>query len=82
MRWLLRTRIGRAKELLERTDLPVDQVAHQSGFRSVATFRHHFGQYTETTPQRYRSAFYGRSGPRRKHDLLSGCAPRSLGFRG
>lgn len=64
MRWLLRTRIGRAKELLERTDLTVDQVAHQSGFRSVATFRYHFGQQTETTPQRYRSAFSAQHRPR------------------
>src|SRR5581483_679073 len=60
MRWLLRTRIRRAKELLERTDLGIDQVAQQSGFRSVATFRHHFSQQTDTTPQRYRAAFSGR----------------------
>ncbi|HZZ48466.1 MAG TPA: helix-turn-helix domain-containing protein [Pseudonocardia sp.] len=64
MRWLLRTRIHRAKELLERTDLSVDQVAHQTGFRSAVTFRHHFGRFTETTPQRYRSAFSSRNRPR------------------
>jgi transcriptional regulator GlxA family with amidase domain len=63
MRWLLRTRIRRAKELLERTDLSVDQVAHLSGFRSVATFRHHFSQHTETTPQRYRSTFSSQHRP-------------------
>lgn len=61
MRWLLRTRIHRAKELLERTDLSVDQIAHQTGFRSVVTFRHHFGRFTETTPQRYRTTFSARN---------------------
>lgn len=63
MRWLLRSRIRRAKELLERTDLAIDLVAQQSGFRSVATFRHHFSQHTDTTPQRYRAAFSGRQAP-------------------
>jgi transcriptional regulator GlxA family with amidase domain len=68
MRWLLRTRIHRAKELLERTDLSVDQVAHQTGFRSVVTFRHHFGRFTETTPQRYRSTFSARNRSRADQD--------------
>ncbi|WP_156754384.1 GlxA family transcriptional regulator [Actinokineospora pegani] len=57
MHWLLRTRIRRAQELLESTDLSVDRIAHDVGFRSTSTFRHHFGRLTETTPQRYRRAF-------------------------
>lgn len=64
MQWLLRTRIRRAQQLLERTDLPVERVAHEAGFRSVVTFRHHFGRLVATTPQRYRHTF-GAATPRR-----------------
>ena len=59
MHWLLRTRIRRAQELLETSDVPVDRVAHDTGFRSVTTFRHHFARLTETTPHRYRQTFNG-----------------------
>jgi transcriptional regulator GlxA family with amidase domain len=35
----------------------VDRVAHASGFRSEATFRHHFSRITATTPGHYRRSF-------------------------
>lgn len=57
MSWLLRTRVQRARELLESTDWPVDVVAAESGFRSTATFRHHFGRITSVAPGQYRRAF-------------------------
>lgn len=55
--WLLRTRVRRAQELLERTDWPVDRVATACGFQSTATFRHHFGRVTAVTPGQYRRTF-------------------------
>lgn len=60
--WLLRTRVRRAKELLEVTDLPVDRIAREVGFRSPSTFRHHFGRFTRTTPREYRRSFSGGRG--------------------
>jgi AraC family transcriptional regulator, transcriptional activator FtrA len=62
MQWLLRARIRRAQQLLERTDLPVERIAHEVGFGSVTTFRHHFGRVVETTPHRYRHTFGGAAG--------------------
>ena len=55
--WLLRARVRRAQELLERTDWPVDRVAAACGFRSTATFRHHFGRVIAVTPGHYRRTF-------------------------
>lgn len=55
--WLLRARVRRAQELLERTDWPIDRVTTASGFRSTATFRHHFGRVTAVTPAHYRRSF-------------------------
>jgi transcriptional regulator GlxA family with amidase domain len=41
LRWLLHQRIDRAKELLEITGLPMDQVARESGPDSAASLRKH-----------------------------------------
>ncbi|MCK2125054.1 helix-turn-helix domain-containing protein, partial [Pseudomonas sp. PNPG3] len=43
MQWVLRARIDRARELLERTDLTVTQIAGASGLRSDTNLRRHFG---------------------------------------
>lgn len=61
MDWLLRTRVRRAKELLESTSWSVDRVAAETGFRSTVTFRHHFGRIAQVTPARYRRTFGDRS---------------------
>ena len=55
--WLLRARVRRAQELLERTDWPVDRVASACGFQSTATFRYHFGRVAAVTPGHYRRTF-------------------------
>ncbi|HEX6339785.1 GlxA family transcriptional regulator [Umezawaea sp.] len=55
--WLLRTRVRRAKELLERTTWSIDRIAAETGFRSTVTFRHHFGRLVRVTPARYRRTF-------------------------
>ncbi|WP_114907168.1 GlxA family transcriptional regulator [Ornithinimicrobium murale] len=57
--WLLQSRLQRALELLERTDLPVDRVAEEAGFGTAAALRHRMRQGLATTPQAYRRTFAG-----------------------
>jgi len=55
--WLHQQRILRARELLERTDASVDQVAASCGLGTAATLRRHFHRATGVTPTAYRSTF-------------------------
>ncbi|GAB2611648.1 GlxA family transcriptional regulator [Pseudactinotalea suaedae] len=55
--WLLQQRVLRARELLERTDSSVEQIASEVGFSSAALLRSHFQTAVGTSPQRYRRAF-------------------------
>ncbi|BAL88574.1 putative AdpA-family transcriptional regulator [Actinoplanes missouriensis 431] len=55
--WLLSRRLDRARTLLETTSLPVEQVATESGFASVVTFRQRFAAAYATTPSSYRRRF-------------------------
>ncbi|MFF4991422.1 GlxA family transcriptional regulator [Streptosporangium saharense] len=57
LRWLLRARVERARELLESTNLPVERVAERCGFGSPATFRARFAQRSGVSPSAYRAAF-------------------------
>ncbi len=59
-RWLLDQRLRRAEELLERTNLPVDQVAANSGFTAGDTLRHHFTTRRGVSPAAYRRTFQNR----------------------
>ncbi|MER7701484.1 helix-turn-helix domain-containing protein [Kitasatospora sp. NPDC097605] len=54
-RYLLRLRLQRARELLERTDEPVEAIAARTGFASPAALRPHFARLTGTTPRAYRA---------------------------
>ncbi|MFD7924247.1 GlxA family transcriptional regulator [Streptomyces sp. NPDC059740] len=60
LRWLLNARLGRARELLETTDHPVDRVADECGLGTAANLRLHFRRALDTTPTAYRRTF-GRS---------------------
>lgn len=55
--WLIDARIERARELLEGTDLSIDEVAHRSGFNTAATLRHHFRRKLQLSPLDYRERF-------------------------
>jgi transcriptional regulator GlxA family with amidase domain len=55
--WLLDQRVLAARQLLERTGLPVEQVAVRSGFSTAAALRDHFARRVATTPTAYRRAF-------------------------
>ncbi|WP_197321160.1 GlxA family transcriptional regulator [Saccharomonospora sp. NB11] len=57
--WLLRQRVERARQLLERTDLPVERVAAATGFSTTVSLRQHFARTLGVTPSRYRQTFRG-----------------------
>jgi transcriptional regulator GlxA family with amidase domain len=55
--WLLSQRLHRAEELLETTDLPIEQVADRVGYRSAAVFREQFAHRRGVAPRDYRRTF-------------------------
>jgi transcriptional regulator GlxA family with amidase domain len=55
--WLHRQRIGRTKELLETTDLTVEEIAAQVGLGTPANLRVHFRRATSLSPIRHRQLF-------------------------
>ncbi|MBG0852331.1 helix-turn-helix domain-containing protein [Streptomyces spinoverrucosus] len=59
MNWLIQQRVERARELLEESDLPVDQVAAQVGLGTAANLRQHFHAAVGTSPSAYRATFRG-----------------------
>lgn len=56
-RWLLGQRVALARDLLETTDAPIEDVAQQAGFPSAAALRMHLRRHTATTPSGYRRTF-------------------------
>ncbi|MBT2501520.1 GlxA family transcriptional regulator [Curtobacterium sp. ISL-83] len=58
MQWVLRARIDLARELLERSDLGVDQVAAQAGLGTDANLRLHFRRVLGVSPSAYRRTFH------------------------
>ncbi|GAA2192328.1 GlxA family transcriptional regulator [Streptomyces tricolor] len=57
LQWLLHQRIERAKELLETTRLPMDQVAAACGLGTADSLRAHLVRRTGLTPSAYRAQF-------------------------
>jgi transcriptional regulator GlxA family with amidase domain len=57
--WLNSQRVLRAQELLETTDLNIDEIARESGFGHSVLLRHHFAKVLDTSPQSYRRTFRG-----------------------
>jgi len=55
--WVVRERLRRAQQLLETTDLPVDEVARRVGFGTAGVLRHHFNAVLAVSPQAYRRRF-------------------------
>jgi transcriptional regulator GlxA family with amidase domain len=62
-KWLSLQRVHRARELLESSDLGIDQVATQCGFGSAALLRHHFTRQVGVAPSDYRRTFSRTSEP-------------------
>lgn len=57
LQWLLHQRVERAKELLETTTLPLDQVARACGLGTADSLRGHLVRRTGLTPSAYRAQF-------------------------
>ncbi|WP_246576530.1 helix-turn-helix domain-containing protein [Actinospica durhamensis] len=57
LQWLLHQRLERARELLETTDLSLEQVAHHSGLGTADSLRQHLVRRSGITPSAYRAAF-------------------------
>lgn len=57
--WLTEARVERARELLESTDLPIEEIARLSGFGTAATLRNHFRRRVRLSPMEYRARFTG-----------------------
>ncbi|WP_031065588.1 GlxA family transcriptional regulator [Streptomyces sp. NRRL WC-3742] len=57
LQWLLYQRVIRAQELLETTELPMEQVARLSGLATTDSLRRHLAGRTGLTPSAYRAAF-------------------------
>jgi len=55
--WLIQERLGRARELLEGSQWPVERIADACGFGSADTLRHHFRRTLKVSPARYRERF-------------------------
>ncbi|MFF1406099.1 GlxA family transcriptional regulator [Streptomyces sp. NPDC058294] len=66
LQWLLHQRVERARELLETTTLPMDQVAAACGLGTADSLRAHLVRRTGLTPSAYRARFGrpGGTGPR------------------
>jgi len=60
-RWLIDQRVSAAQELLESSDLSVEQIAARLGFGSADLFRKHFRARVSVAPSRYRETFRQRT---------------------
>ncbi|NEA48936.1 helix-turn-helix domain-containing protein [Streptomyces sp. SID10815] len=56
-RWLIQQRVSRARDLLESSDLTVDQIAGRVGFATGASLRQHLHASIGVSPQAYRRTF-------------------------
>jgi transcriptional regulator GlxA family with amidase domain len=57
MRWLHVQRLSLVRELLESTDLSIEQIARRAGMGNGANLRHHFVRTAGVTPTDYRRTF-------------------------
>ncbi|MEU4442079.1 helix-turn-helix domain-containing protein [Actinosynnema sp. NPDC050801] len=62
-RWLTVQRVLRARQLLEETQLTVEEVAQRAGFGTAALLRHHFTTVVGVPPKDYRRSFAHRRPP-------------------
>jgi transcriptional regulator GlxA family with amidase domain len=60
--WIIRQRVSRARELLESTELTVDQIAGQVGFATAASLRQHMHATIGVAPLAYRHTFQATAG--------------------
>ncbi|MEU3216502.1 helix-turn-helix domain-containing protein [Streptomyces sp. NPDC006971] len=61
VQWLTRQRVERARQLLESTDLSIDQVARDAGFGTATSLRQHLQAVLGVSPSAYRRTFRERA---------------------
>lgn len=61
LQWLLRQRVHRAQELLETTDLSIEDISRHCGFGTSIAMRQHFAKHIKTSPTTYRQTFRTRT---------------------
>nr|WP_203720549.1 helix-turn-helix domain-containing protein [Actinoplanes brasiliensis] len=64
-RWLIQQRVERARGLLERTDLSIEEIAVTAGFGTAGSMRLHLQAELGVSPSAYRTTFRGRDRPAR-----------------
>ncbi|MER5547811.1 GlxA family transcriptional regulator [Streptomyces sp. CG4] len=57
MQWVMRARVDLARELLERSERSIEQIAAEVGLGTGTNLRTHFQQILGTTPSEYRRTF-------------------------
>jgi transcriptional regulator GlxA family with amidase domain len=57
IKWLNAERVTRAQQLLETTDMPIETVATEVGFRTALSLRQHFSEQLNISPSEYRKNF-------------------------
>lgn len=62
--WLAQQRVERARQLLESSDLSIDQVAHDAGFGTATSLRQHMQATLGVSPTVYRRTFRSASAGR------------------
>ena len=79
IKWLNTQRIQRARELLETSTLPVEEVGEASGFGTPPNFRRHFIHAMGVTPSAYRRTFNARHVPAERDRITkTGSAANSV----
>lgn len=58
-RWLTEVRLQKGRDLLESSELSIEQIAEQTGYRSATAFRQQFRQKHQISPQAWRREFRG-----------------------
>lgn len=71
VKWLASERLARAQQLLETTDLPIEQIATEAGFGTTLSLRQHFAAQLGTPPSAYRRNFCG-DGSRQLESWVAG----------
>ena len=57
--YILKKRIGIARSYLEKTDLPINDIAQMTGFNNTSYFYRNFKKFTGTSPLNYRQTALG-----------------------
>jgi transcriptional regulator GlxA family with amidase domain len=61
VKWLTEQRLAMTRELLETTDIAIEQIASAAGFGTALSLRLHFLKAFQTSPSAYRREFRGTS---------------------